>query len=190
MRKPSTRDIIANTALELLQSKRVEDMTVAQIVHETGISNRTFYNHFRDKYDVCNYIYDRMLDGYCWLSDGRRSTLSEFFDKFSACMTGEYARFFLNTAFYSGQDNLQDHIVSRGVEDLKKQLMLTGNGELITEETLGQLEFYMRGLAGTMQHYARKRIFGSVYGAATIDSTRYLPQELYKALTAAPVENE
>ena len=95
MKKPSMRDIIADTALEKLNTKLVEELTVAEIIRDIGISNRTFYNHFRDKFDVCNYIYDRILDRECWLTDGRRSSLSEFFEKFSAACGGKYWRFFL-----------------------------------------------------------------------------------------------
>lgn len=186
MKKASTRDVIAGSTLELLQNKRIEEITVAEIIHETGISNRTFYNHFQDKFDVCNYIYDQLLDQKCWITDGRRSTLSEFSAKLTELMKGDYAKFFSNTAFYLGQENLQDHIVSHGVEDLKKQLIYTGNEELISAESIGQLEVYMRGLAATMQYYARKRFQGESL-SLRIDMTKNLPQELHEALTACPI---
>ena len=186
MKKPSMKDIIADTALEKLNNKLVEDLTVAEIIRDIGISNRTFYNHFRDKYDVCNYIYDRMLDRECWLSEGRRSSLGEFFEKFAQLCGGKYYRFFFATAFYHGQDNLQDYIVSRGVEDLKQQLICTGNEHLITPDSLGMLEFYMRGLAGTTQYYVRRRM--NVVGSdVELDMTRILPTELFHALTAKPI---
>ena len=186
MKKPSMRDIIADTALEKLNTKLVEELTVAEIIRDIGISNRTFYNHFRDKFDVCNYIYDRILDRECWLTDGRRSSISEFFEKFSVACGGKYWRFFFATAFYYGQDNLQDYIVSRGVEDLKQQLVCTGNEHLITGENLSMLEFYMRGLAGTTQYYVRRRI--PIVGAGVeLDMTRILPTDLYEALTAGPI---
>ena len=186
MKKPSMRDIIADTALEKLSTKLVEDLTVAEIIRDIGISNRTFYNHFRDKFDVCNYIYDRMLDRECWVIDGRRSSLSEFFEKFTALWGGKYSRFFFATAFYYGQDNLQDYIVSRGVEDLKQQLVCTGNEHLITGENLSMLEFYMRGLAGTTQYYVRRRM-QVTSSDVQLDMTRILPTDLYEALTAEPI---
>ena len=189
MKKPSMRDIIADTALEILNNKLVEDLTVAEIIRDIGISNRTFYNHFRDKFDVCNYIYNRMLDNECWITDGRRSSLSEFFDKFTDLCGGKYARFFFSTAFYYGQDNLQDHIVTKGVEDLKEQLIRTGNEHLINDKNMSMLEFYMRGLAGTTQYYVRRKIQIVGHGVQ-LDMTRILPTDLFDALTATPIKNK
>lgn len=185
MKRIPTKDVIAQTMRELLQKKRIEEVTVSEIAREVEISTRTFYNCFRDKFDVCNYIYDTLVDA-CWLTDGRRSTLGEFFDALMDAICGDYMSFFSNTMCYTGQSSINEYIVERGVEDLKTQLRHTGHEELITPESISLLQFYMRGLGVTLQ------IFNSA-GTATKkdllrqDKTVFLPQQLYDALTSALV---
>ena len=115
MKKPPTRDIIAQTMLDLLQEKRIEEITVAEISREVGISTRTFYNCFRDKFEVCNYLYDKLLDEQCWVTNEQRSTLNEFFEHLMEAICGDYSAFFQNTMCYTGQSNIVEHIVERGV---------------------------------------------------------------------------
>ncbi|MBR3178888.1 MAG: helix-turn-helix transcriptional regulator, partial [Clostridia bacterium] len=45
----------------LIRKAEFESLTVNDIVREAGISRATFYRHFRDKYDVMNFNYFRLL---------------------------------------------------------------------------------------------------------------------------------
>lgn len=59
------KDIIADGLLELCQSEKLESITIKQILHKTGVSRQTFYNHFLDKNDLIQYIYvTRMIPLY------------------------------------------------------------------------------------------------------------------------------
>lgn len=183
MKRIPTKAVIAQTMLELLQKKRIEDITVSEIAREVEISTRTFYNCFRDKFDVCNYLYDELLDA-CWITDGRRSTLNEFFEHLMQAIAGSHTAFFSNTMCYTGQSSINEYIVERGVEDLKTQLRYTGHAELITSESISMLQFYMRGLGVTLQ------IFNSAGQSAKEsllrqDKTKFLPQDIYEELTTA-----
>lgn len=44
MKRIPTKDVIAQTMRELLQKKRIEEVTVSEIAREVEISTRTFYN--------------------------------------------------------------------------------------------------------------------------------------------------
>ena len=57
MRKRSSKEIFAETLLELSQHKTVDKITVQQIVDESGLSLQTFYNHFRDKADLILWVH-------------------------------------------------------------------------------------------------------------------------------------
>lgn len=186
MKRPSTRDIIAETMLEILNSKHISEIAAAEVSRESGISVRTFYNYFSDKFDVCNYIYDSILDNHCWYNNGKRCTLYEFFDNICQMIGEDYAKFFEHTMSYKGQNSIFEHIVSRGVKDLKQQLIFTGHPELITSDAEHLMAFYMRGLASTvefgMHNHSLRRYFLTAQ-----DKTQYLPQSLYEALCADPV---
>ncbi len=57
MRKRSSKEIFAQTLLELSKHKTVDKITVQKIVDESGLSLQTFYNHFRDKADLILWIH-------------------------------------------------------------------------------------------------------------------------------------
>ena len=54
-----TKDILAEALLRLTQQKSFEKITIADITHQSGFNRQTFYYHFRDKYELLNWIYER-----------------------------------------------------------------------------------------------------------------------------------
>lgn len=194
MKRLTTRELIANATLQLLQTKKIEDIGVNDILLQAGVSKRTFYNHFRDKFDVCNYIYDHLLDTYCWQVNGERQSLSEFFQNFqeiTSAPNSPYTNFFVNTMYYEGQNCLQDYIAIRGVEDQKQILRWNGREDLITPENIYLLEFYMQGMIGMRVSWVTRLKRKPTELSFAYDLTRYLPKELYDVLTSKPtIEKE
>lgn len=186
MKRPSIRDVIADTMLEILETKSIESVTVSSIIKETEISSRTFYNHFRDKFDVCNYIYDRILDQHCWNQDGKRSTLNCFFENLTKAIRGDYYHFFMNTTFYNGQNSLEEHIIERGIQDLSDQLRYTGHENLVTPQNRLKIDFFMRGCASLL-HSSLLYKQSKLEIDTTVAQTEFLPNSLYEALTAEPI---
>lgn len=50
------------TLAELLQAKRLDDITVTELVEKCGISRQAFYYHFSDLYGVVDYGIQQLLD--------------------------------------------------------------------------------------------------------------------------------
>lgn len=59
----STKTEIMNTLAALLRSKRLDDITVTELVEKCGISRQAFYYHFSDLYGVVDYGVQQLLDG-------------------------------------------------------------------------------------------------------------------------------
>ena len=55
--------IIADTLLELCEEKPLKKITILDIQKKSGISRQTFYNHFKDKLDLIQYIYENKIIG-------------------------------------------------------------------------------------------------------------------------------
>lgn len=58
----STKNQIVSTLRELLQSKRLDDITVTELVEKCNISRQAFYYHFSDLYAVVDYGVQQLLD--------------------------------------------------------------------------------------------------------------------------------
>ncbi len=48
---------ILQTLEDLLQRKSLEDISVSEIVARSGVARKTFYRHFRDKFDALNFYF-------------------------------------------------------------------------------------------------------------------------------------
>lgn len=57
------KDIIINGLLDLNKSKQLESITIKQLLEKTDVSRQTFYNHFIDKNDLIQYVYDTKMRG-------------------------------------------------------------------------------------------------------------------------------
>lgn len=186
MKRKSTKDVIADTVFDLLQTQKIESITIAQITEDADISARTFYNHFKDKYDVCNFIYARMLEQECWYENGKRVNLDTFFENLLKVFSGPFINYFTNTLGYTGQNSVHTMIVEIGTRDLIDQLIYTGHKELVTPETIDLIEFFMHGLdsfftIGLNDKTKRHRLHN------LNKTAMFLPKDLYEALTAEPI---
>lgn len=54
--KRDTKKILAESFKELLSKNNIEKITVSDITEMSGVIRPTFYNHFRDKYELLEYI--------------------------------------------------------------------------------------------------------------------------------------
>ena len=52
MNRKTTEELLADSFLELAQTKRIDKITITEITNNCGMSQPTFYNHFKDKYDL------------------------------------------------------------------------------------------------------------------------------------------
>lgn len=79
-KRTSTKEHIMEAFLALLEDKNLMDISVSEISERAGVSKRTFYNHFVDKYDLMGFSYRELVE-LQWYKDGKRCTLAEFFNR-------------------------------------------------------------------------------------------------------------
>lgn len=63
-----TKNAIADTMIQLSETKPIDKITIAEIVAGCGINRQTYYYHFEDKYQLIRWIYqtrifDELLNG-------------------------------------------------------------------------------------------------------------------------------
>ena len=84
MKKKSTKELLADSFLELAEKVPINKITIANIAENCEVTQPTFYRYFKDKYDMISWIYARQAgefigkigeEGYLWkdtLLDGMR----------------------------------------------------------------------------------------------------------------------
>ncbi len=85
MNRKTTKEILAESYLELAERKSINRISVVDIVENCSMTKPTFYRYFKDKYDLISWLFvqatkenlDRIgTDGCVWIDtllDGIRS---------------------------------------------------------------------------------------------------------------------
>lgn len=58
----TTKDLLAESLKDLAQVKSVDKITVKELTRNCGLTAPTFYNHFRDKYELMAWIYNQRVE--------------------------------------------------------------------------------------------------------------------------------
>ena len=69
LRITRTRNSIFSAFLELRSKKALERITVKELTEKAGISKQTFYLHFKDIYDLADYLEGRCAHALRGLDD-------------------------------------------------------------------------------------------------------------------------
>lgn len=101
--------IISTAFLALCKEKPLNKITIADIQQETQISRQTFYNHFKDKQDLIQYIYEtRVISG--WKYPSVLDT--DFHLALISCLESDiqYHSFIKQALMIHGQNCLKDYM--------------------------------------------------------------------------------
>lgn len=121
----NVKEILANGLLELVEYHNLSTITIKQILNHTGVSRQTFYNHFLDKNDLIQYIYEKKIipdyNNSNMAIDFKKSLIASFFNM------KKYSKFMKEACMMDGQNCLKDYIFEHCKEfDLKWHQSLYG----------------------------------------------------------------
>ena len=145
MRRKTTKELLADSFRELTETKPIHKITISNITGNCGLTQPTFYRHFKDKYDLNAWIYvsdakeimgQIGTDGYTW-----RDTLLDGAKYFSGNRT-----FALNALRHtSGRDSFLSLLETVNTEllctEVRKKLMT----EHIPQDVLTMIKVYCYG---------------------------------------------
>lgn len=141
--RKTTKDLILSSLYDLLREKPYEKVTVSAIVKNCGISQRTFYNHFKDKHELMEWSYLHVIDDY-YVNNREDMT----FRKWLAFITEtawEHRLMLQKFIRYSGQNSMR---ISLHQPMTRRCLNLIQDvyGDSVTEELESAVSFYVGGL--------------------------------------------
>lgn len=98
---------LANAMKELLVHTPVDKITVKQIVDQCDVTRPTFYRHFKDKYDLINWYFDKLLvKSFEHMGQGK-TVYDALVKKFTYIQ--EEQTFFSASFRYDDQNSLRQH---------------------------------------------------------------------------------
>ena len=74
----SSKDLLVQSLYELMREQPYEQITVRAIAANCGLSQRTFYNHFKDKHELVEWSYLHVLEEY-YESHREHMTFTDWF---------------------------------------------------------------------------------------------------------------
>lgn len=150
MKRMTTKEILAESFLELTETKRIDKIRVSDIASNCGMTAPTFYNHFRDKYDLIVWVYMRDVEPFL-------SRIGESGHEWKDILREAAGYYWNNKGFVinalihtSGQDAflalVHKYNTDYMVAAVRKKIMT----EHLTDEITGLIKVYVYGTANLM----------------------------------------
>lgn len=144
---------LADAMKELLEHEVVDKITVKQIVDQCGVTRPTFYRHFKDKYDLINWYFDRLAQK-SFKQMGISLTLREGLVRKFEFIKGE-GKFFA-AAFSSESQNCLMEYDYECIYQFYCEIIHKQGIEKISEELEFLLRMYCRGSIAMTVEWATK----------------------------------
>lgn len=149
-KKKNSKELLKDSVIELVENNAVEKVTVSMICKNCGVSQRTFYNYFQDKYALITWVYTSVLDDVYHDDTGHVSMHTVISALVHNIINNR--RFYKNAVRFTGQNNFMNSIFS----PLRKSslfLIQDVRGDTLTEELSDAVNFYILGCIGFMQYH-------------------------------------
>ena len=130
---------LANAMKELLVHTPVDKITVKQIVDQCDVTRPTFYRHFKDKYDLINWYFDKLL-AKSFEHMGMGKTVYDALVKKFTYIQEEHV-FFAAAFKYDSQNSLRQHDFEL-ILDFYENLIREKTGRIPDETIHCILEMY------------------------------------------------
>ncbi|MBQ9604125.1 MAG: TetR/AcrR family transcriptional regulator C-terminal domain-containing protein [Firmicutes bacterium] len=150
MKRKTTKELLAESFLELAQKKRIDKITITDITNNCCMSQSTFYNHFKDKYDMIVWIYTNHMREIMYRIDNKTFLWKDCLLD-AALYYSQNCEFIKNALKHTrGQDSFVENVRRINTEFLKAEVQKHLMTEYIPDEIMGMIKFYAYGIVQFM----------------------------------------
>lgn len=150
-----TKCAIADALKQLMEKNPLEDISVGRIIAAAQVSRNTFYYHFKDKYDLVNWIFTTETEPFTSRPVSRDNWQTRLYD---ICRyLKENQTFYTNALRLTGQNSLQEYLTGYFTHLLKARLSLLceQKGHAISQTDADfAARFYSYAIVGMITHWA------------------------------------
>ncbi len=144
------RQILARSLEKLLREEPITEITVKEITGNCGLSTRTFYNYFSDKFDLmCFYYYTRNES--CWFENDHPRSLTAYCNKWLSGGSPDN-KVMRNMYAYVGQNDIREFAVCKTFNDLYRYFLWASKPDVIDDPAGFNVIVYLAySFTGTME---------------------------------------
>lgn len=187
--RPTAKETIESSLMELLQTNKIDDVTVPMIAKNCGITSRAFYYHYKDKHDAVSSIYIRAMNPYL------NASLEDWYVRMTDVFV-THKTFMENTLCYMGQNCLVETIVDVDWKKLVRHIKPEAKAiEETYLETIAGIEYMLYGNVGTLRNsltvknklYDVRKLY-ELRGNSWNVVAANMPPILHQTLSMEPIE--
>ncbi|XOQ49158.1 MAG: dihydroxyacetone kinase transcriptional activator DhaS [Eubacteriales bacterium] len=148
-----TKNAIAASIKELMRKKPLEKISVSDIMQNSKINRQTFYYHFKDKYDLVDWIYYNEVVSALTQHRTFKEWDEVVLEVLKTMKREQY--FYTNALSVTGQNAFQDYFfkVTKGL--LEEIIDVLSQGQIDGADKDFIADFYSFGLVGIVVQWAR-----------------------------------
>lgn len=143
----NTRKALSETMKRLMCEKNFNAISVKSICESCGINRKSFYYHYRDKFDLVNDIY--CLEFYNDAVKRHRNNIQSFIDELCAYIA-DNRQFYRNAFNVEGQNSFKDCFCDSLLPMLEKRVALR---EFSEKESRALARYYAVMIAAAITHW-------------------------------------
>ena len=174
--------VLKDSLCQLLEKNPINNISVKQIASHCGVSTRTFYNYFTDKYDLMHFLYYYEVEN-VWFDHkklhGCEEALKLLYYRWSNLLNQLY-----HTYSYVGQNDMRSFVIRKTLNDLYR-IVICNRKEQLLKNRSNIEALYLLALAIQSAHeeYMKHRPVITLHADVF---TSIIPSTLYEALTRTP----
>ena len=139
-----TKLIFADTLDELLKNNHFSNITVSDIITASRVSRATFYRHFKDKYDLVQWMYKNKLEELLACNKGDDSWRKITEEIYVYLLEKKF--FFSKVIPFDTQNSLLEYIYELTIHDLGQRIMEKTNQSVLSKDDSLALKLYSAGI--------------------------------------------
>ena len=151
-----TKQALSNALKELLEEKPFEKISISDICQRCQMNRKSFYYHFRDKYDLVNWIFDTEFITLMQENEMDILSLDQSFDERRQCIEIYCRYFYENRLFYrrvlavEGQNSFVSHF-----REFMYPILRIRITELLEQDDVPQMvyDFVVDGIACAIKRW-------------------------------------
>lgn len=150
--RPTTKQLLAASLIELAGKKSVDKISVKEIVTNCGMTTTTFYNHFADKYVLLASIYNKEIEP-AFSRLGNKISWCDVLRIFCTTLSDKQS-FFLNALKNtSWQTSFRYATNDYAIDLLRERLRILGKEDDLPIEIDFLAKYYMRSISEMIQEW-------------------------------------